>query len=593
MGALVCLLGLRNTLGFPAFAQQSGAEVLESSPKPLTVALLKSDYTPGYPEAKWRYEQIIPRWQALLSEIGIEYELITDTQLEKGMLEEFTVLILPAALCLSEQERSSIRGFLNEGKGVVASSTVGARSQNGEWVGWGLLEELTDSKVADYLGKKPGVWITFVGDSPLSMGLGPGFRMQFHVGQQIGISRASRDAYWSDWGRYPRRITKESHSDVAVIHGSYGKGRTVWFGFTVTEAIEDSLDQMALKRFLLNAILWTGRIPMSQAWYWPGSHQGAAIFVQDVEHQFENGENAAETLREEGVPGTFFCVSDLAIDNQALVTTFAEIGEVGSHSDDHQVFKGQPFDLQLRRMKKSISDLERMTDVQVKGLHPPQELWDEKSSKAWATVGGEYIYGNPSFRQLLPELVTIEKSPSKGLNRIDTLVVIPRTVRDDYDFLIKQGLTDKEEILRLHKLDFEKIWDVNGLYTFSYHSHLLASPDNVGILASLVKYAKMHDLWFTTAEEVCRWWKMRKRVFVETHMVSDDCILLSTRNLNSESIAHLSVVVYLPRTPKTVEISSDSSDVPSPRRHLEESKLVVEIETLKPNSIQTYTIKLR
>ncbi|MCH7761938.1 polysaccharide deacetylase family protein [candidate division TA06 bacterium] len=572
----------------------SGPKIPEPLPTRLNVALLKSDYTSNFFKEKRHYEQILSKWKTFLSDMEIEHQDITDSDLERGELGEFTVLILPVALCLSDGERSAIRDFLSEGKGVVASWAIGSRSQEGEWVGWGFLEEYTGSKFADYLEKKAAVWVTFIGNSPLSVGVDPGFRMELYRGQEMGIIRTSRDAYWSDWSLNPQTITEEPNSDVAVAHGNYHEGRMVWFGFNVTEVIEDSVDQMVLKRFLLNAIHWTGRIPMSEVWYWPGSYQGAAVFAQDVEHQFENSANAAKILEKEGIPGTFFCISDLAIHNPDLVKTFAEIGEVGSHSDDSQVFKGQPFNLQLKRMKKTVADLKKIIGVKVKGIRPPQELFDEGTLKAWATVGGEYLFANPNFKKAVPELVTLEGNLLKTLlGKKVSLVIIPRVVIDDYDVFVTKSLTNKEEILRLYQMDFEKIYNLNGLYMFSYHSQHLSSPEHVEILASMVKYTKTYNLWFATAHEVSRWWKSRSKISTEIYKISDNRLILSVKNLNSGSIANLSVVVYLPRSPKTLEIKSDFSHIPSPDHHLEESKLVVSIETLNPNSIQTYTIILQ
>ena len=593
MGVLVCFLGLQAALAPTTSAEPANAEVPESSPPQVSASLLKSDYTFNYFEEKWRYEQSISKWQEVLSEMGVEHKLITDPELERGELEEFAILILPVALCLSEEERRAIRGFLSQGKGVMASSAIGTRSQDGEWAGWGFLRELTNSKTADCLVEDSPFRVAFLGNSPLSVGLRPGFRMDLWSQQKVAVTRAGKDAYWSDWGLRPQRTTEESDSDVAVAQGNYGKGRTVWFGFNVGEVAQDSVNQKALRRFLLNAIQWTGRVPISQAWYWPGNHQGAAIFTQDVEHLFQNAANAVKILREEGVPGTFFCVSDLAVDHQELVKTFAEIGEVGSHSDNHQVFKGQPFDLQLRRLKKSVTDLKEISGVEVKGLRPPEELLDERTLKAWATLGGEYIFGQPNYEPLVvPELLTVREDPSEGLSRKEPLVIIRRVVADDYAALVRDSLTDNEEILRLHKSDLDWIYDLSGLYVFAYHSNLYCLPDRVDILLRMVKYAKTLDLWFATAGDVSRWWRLREKVSTGIHSISQDRLLLSVENLSSESVTNLSVIVYLRRTPKTAEIRSNSSDIPSPNHWLEESKLVVHIESLQPNSVQTYTIKL-
>ncbi len=595
IGALVCFLSSPPIFGPSAFCEPAGIEDSGSSPSRLNAAVLQSNYTLDRFKEKWRYEESVSKWQTVLSEMEITHASITDFELETGGLDEFTVLILPVAICLSEGERSAIRRFLSTGKGVVATRDVGARSESGESLGWGFLKELTGSKAADRLAEDSTFWVAFSGNSPLTTGLRPGFRMDIWSEDRMAVAVAPRDAYWSDWSLNPRRAARESDSNAAVAHRIWGEGRIAWFGFNVAEVDQDSLNQKALKRLMLNAVKWTGRIPMAQVWYWPNSHQAAAVFTQDVEYLFHNAASSVRVLRQEEIPGTFFCVSDLAVENQALVKAFTEVGEVGTHSDDHTQFKGQPFDLQLRRLKKSVADLKEMSGVEVKGLRPPYELYDEATLKAWAIVGGDYIFGEVGDYEpvVVPELATIEGNPSEGLSREDSLVIIRRNVRDDHMALVIDSLTDNEEILRLHKLDLDWIYSLSGLYMFPYHSNLYCLPERVEILAGMAKYAKSLDLWLATAGDVSRWWKTRGKISAEIHSISNSRLLLSVENRNSEPVADLSVNVYLPSPPRTVEMKSGFPHIPPPQHKLEQSKLVVYPDTLEPHSMQTYTITLQ
>ncbi len=594
ISVLLCLLALQSACEQPIYAEPAQTDTLESSPAGLRAGLLNSDYTLNYLSEKWRYEESLSRWRAVLSEARIEHTVISDSQLEAEGLEEFTVLILPAALCLSKEEKSAVMRFLKDGRGVVTTGAVGALSEKGEVLGWELLNGLTDSQGADYLPQDSTFWVALVGDSPLSIGLRPGFRIDLWSKERVAITRASKDAYWSDWSLNPKRVTEEFDSDVALARGTHSGGRTVWFGFNVGEVANDSLNRRALVALMLNSVKWAGRIPLALPWYWPSGHQGAAVFSQDVEYLFHNALNSVRVLREEGVPGTFFCVSDLALESPALVRSFAEIGEVGSHSDDHGQFKGQPFALQLSRLQKSVTDLKDIAGVRVRGLRPPYELYDQATLKAMAIVGGEYVFGEAGDYEpvIVPQLVIVEKDPSLGLPEEKSLVIIRRIVTDDHMALVVDSLTDNEEILRRHRSDLDWIYGLSGLYMFPYHSNLYCLPERVEVLARMVRYAKTLDLWLATALDVSRWWRLREKVSTKIRSISGDRLLLSVQNDNSEPVTNLSVAVYLPRQPKAVQVKSGFPDVSPPAYDLEQSKLVIHPVTVKPNSIQTYTITL-
>jgi peptidoglycan/xylan/chitin deacetylase (PgdA/CDA1 family) len=581
------------TLLFP-LVRDASPESSESSPAALRAAILKSDYTHNHFEEKWRYADAIERWQSALSAKGILHELITDKQLEEGALQDFDVLVLPVAFCLSDEERNSILAFLDDAGGVVASAAVGTRDKDGTEIGWDFVEHLTSSRVAGYLGQREGIWVAFSGNTPLSIGIDPGFRLELYSWQQLAIVKATRDGYWSDWSILPQKITEDPYSDVAISHGTRSNGRVVWFGFNTTEVIDDPRNQDALRAFLGNAVRWAGRSPMSRIWYWPNNHLAAAVFTQDVEYLFHHAWCSANILKNEGIPGTWFCVSELALKNRKLVQAFAEGGEVASHSDDHRVFEGQPPDTQYNRLEKSITDLKSICpDVEVRGFRPPEERYDEATASAWAALGGDYIFGQPNFVQVAPETLTVEFDLPDNPAQRKTLVVIPRVVRDDHNALTAEALTDNTEILKRYITDLDRIYKLNGLYMFAYHSNLLCLPERSEVLEGMAKYAKTLDLWFATCGQVADWWARWVNVTTEIKWSSYRSLSLKAVNSNPEPVADISITVYLPGAPDGVEIQVDSPEAQSPDYFLEKSKLVVFADTLDPSSTQTYTITLQ
>jgi peptidoglycan/xylan/chitin deacetylase (PgdA/CDA1 family) len=558
----------------------------------LNVGLLKSGYTARYFVEKWQYEQVIYKWLTFLAESGIKHRLVTDAELERGEIDEFTVLVIPTALCLSPGERDAIGEFLSKGRGVVASWGAGVRSHDGDWSGWDFLEGLTGSEFGGYIRGRPAAWVALSGGSPLSVGLGPGFRLELVGGWKIALEGRFGDGFWSDFNLNPWQSEGGTGALAVLTYAPPGRGRTAWLSFNVAEVISNPANQTGLKKLLLNAVNWVGRIPISDVWHWPDYHKAAAVFSQDVEYLFENAAGSVEVLKEEGVSGTFFCVSDLAMDNAELVRAFAEIGEVGTHSDDHRQFEGQPFDVQYKRLKKSADALNEMSGAEIKGMRPPYELCDEATLKAWAVLGGEYVFGQPEYNpRMMPELYTVPRDPSLGLDEDKTLVLLPRAVRDDHTTLVVEAHGDNDTIFEEHRLDMERVYGLGGLCMFGYHSNLVCLPERVEVLSRMVRYAKSLDLWLTTAKDVARWWKSKADVSVDLAQGKDGTIVLSVRNAGTETIDDVSIVVYLPGATGEVKITSNSSEIGSPRHTVEGQRLAVHLGALAGETMESYTVE--
>jgi peptidoglycan/xylan/chitin deacetylase (PgdA/CDA1 family) len=564
--------------------------------EPLTAAILRSDYTYGHigQQENWRVEDAVSRWQKALSKSNISHQLITDSQLEAGDLSGINVLILPIAICLSEDEKNSIRSFLDDAGGIVSTGPLGTRDEKGNPAGWDFLEEMTSSLVADSLGRREGLWAVLTGNSPLTIGIAPGFRMELYSWRQLALIKGTRDAYWSDWSMEPQKITEDPYSDVAIIHGPKGNGRTVWFGFNTTELIDEPENEEALQKLLINSAMWAGRAPMARIWYWPDNHLATAVFTQDVEDQFANAQRSVDVLRREGIPGTFFCVTDLAVNHPALVKSFAEIGEVGSHTDDHRVCQGQPYELQHERLGKSVEALKHMCDGYcVRSFRPPEELMDESTFKAWADLGGRYIFGEAGLGQQAPGVFNVAlNSPESNVREIP-MVVIPRLVKDDYSTMITEALDKNEDILAAHIKDLNRVYKLSGLYMFAYHSQYYCLPERIEVLSSMAKYAKTLDLWFATVGQVSDWWLKRSKISTEIDWATYRSLTLKVGNSNPEPVSNASVKVYLPGAPDGVEIVSDSPENPSPDYFLEKDRLILFPHALEPNSTRTYTITLQ
>jgi hypothetical protein len=137
----------------------------------------------------------------------------------------------------------------------------------------------------------------------------------------------------------------------------------------------------------------------------------------------------------------------------------------------------------------------------VRGLRPPAERFNLETLRAWAEVGGDYVFAANNARAAAPEVVPLGR---------DTLVLLARVVADDYQVLERSGVRDRGVMAKDVLRDLDEVIAEHGLYMFSYHSHMFARPELRPVLRSLAEALESTPgLWVAPAGEVASWWRAR------------------------------------------------------------------------------------
>jgi peptidoglycan/xylan/chitin deacetylase (PgdA/CDA1 family) len=255
-------------------------------------------------------------------------------------------------------------------------------------------------------------------------------------------------------------------------------------------------------------VAWTGELSTASIESWPDGFTGAAIIAQDVEGGFGNAAHALDSLCDVGIRSTYFVTSQIALRNRSLTRRLASAGEIGTHSENHQLLGGVPFARQLERLQATQRDLNGLLDMPVRGLRPPEEQFDEATMAAWLDAGGTYMLGANDSRCAAPELLAVERHGKR-----DTLLLIPRVFADDIAASDVAGGRPPSALRAELRDGFVRARVVGGLYVLSYHSHLLARPEYVPTLASLAReIAADRSIWLTTASDVAEWWLGRANI---------------------------------------------------------------------------------
>jgi hypothetical protein len=372
----------------------------------------------------------------------------------------------------------------------------------------------------------------------------------------------ARDIFYSDFTLGADPVRGAPFLDAAVARSEYRGARVVYFGFELRDVSSDAWHRQVVRVLTRNAAAWVAGEAIATVSAWPAGHRSAAVIAQDVEASFANARHALDSLQALGVRSTFFVTSNLARDHRRLTRAMLAAGEVATHSENHSLLGGSPFERQLERLEVTRRDLGDLLDQDIRGLRPPEEQFDVETMRAWLAAGGAYLLGANDTRCAAPELLRF---------RGDTLVLLPRAFADDFAAAGPEYRRSPQVVTGIMRADMRRAREVNGLYVLSYHSQLLARPEYVGVVAELARdLVADSSVWLATANDVADWW--RRRSLLETQVVAarDHYIDVTVRNRGDRPLENAVVQVSIPpgrdvRPAANVSVSDGLAHVRMPR----------------------------
>jgi peptidoglycan/xylan/chitin deacetylase (PgdA/CDA1 family) len=451
------------------------------------------------------YEGALEAWRSLARGVGgVVREAGTAAQLRDADADD--VLVLVEAPCLSGDELAAVRAHLRAGGGVVANWAVGARDEECEWLGWDNVAELTGAEDVRELPSRDALFLTVPGGVPLSVGLDAGSRIELRPDPSLALRVSGPRVYWSDWALNPAPDEDGAGADVAAvaIRRETG-GRIAWFGLRHDQAVT-ATDGLRLQRLFENGILWAAGAARATPAAWPGAQRAALVFTLDVEDEYRNATAMADLLRERGVSGSFFVVSQLVSSDAALASALTRAGEVGSQTSDHAPVAGLTAQDQRFRLRRAWTEVEEWTGVAPSGLHPPEETFDTLTLEAWQLAGGGYIVATNEARSASPEVHTTPGG---------SVVLLPRILRDDYNLIVQERVMRSASLERAFLSDIHKMHAIGGLAIVAGHTQIMRPGARLAAVGAVADSARAQgDWWIARADEVADWWLARARTRV-------------------------------------------------------------------------------
>jgi len=521
----------------------------------IRVALLESRYTDSYfASVGGNYGRLLHLWKALLDQERISYQVIGDREIERGsVLASYDVVILPAAVALSDTEVQRLKDFVHSGKGLVADWATATRGADGNWRGWQFLQEVAGIEFMEMAPRDPNKSLLSVvrGDSPLGRGLPIGYRLENFSYNEIILARSrDPDAYWS-YEQTPVFRPPNPLPLAGITRWIYGKGRTVWFGFSVDSIRNRAEDREVLGKMIANAITWAAHRPMALIAPWPRGAPMAAVFALDSEEQFPNATRVVDLFARANIQGTFFMLSEFAERYPQVVEMAKKTGEIAIHGDTHTPFAGQSLEVQYQRLSKAEESLGKLSGERILSFHPPEERYDENTIAAMARANLQILFTRLKDRSS-PKIISVGNPPRP-------LVIVPQPYLDDHWALEGMKLTPPQA-LEQFKADLDRATLDAGLYTLSFHTTPpfgLAQENLTSILDEMIRYAKAKGAWITRIDTLAQWWLAREQVNVKATHASDFRTILSITNSGSKTIPALRVDFFPPRMAPTIQVKAE------------------------------------
>ena len=287
--------------------------------------------------------------------------------------------------------------------------------------------------------------------------------------------------------------------------------------YKLKELVKDYVANSCLERY--------GFVPMVNRWPYP--YKAAMVITHDVDKELKDEFlKIIEIERKYNRRSTwnFIAKGPYKLNPEVLKKLISEGFEVGCHGLYHdRLFNSVSREERKMRVAESKKIIESVAGKEVLGFRTPildrtSDLWDLLEDK-------EYLYDSsyPDVDHLttsrygmgvstnMPYNVIIERD---GTFEESMIIELPVSAPQDVDVLIDRELSEGEA-LEVYKKKGNEIISRGGVIIYIFHPHILRNEKRFRMYDSLLEYfSRREDLWITTAEEVAKWWNLRRGIRV-------------------------------------------------------------------------------
>ncbi len=518
---------------------------------PLRVALVQSEYTAAsFGDNRDNYYNLIRIWERLLSHEGFGYHTLSDIPTGPDV-DNYNLLVLPAATCLSSAQRDAVKSFLRAGKGLVMTWASGTRNEYGEWERFSLLQEIGGMDVVGPppVSERDISTAMLSGGYPITADLYPGFRLSITRFDQpiscfVREERTNVDGVWSDVND-PSFELHSVRDRAAVTHGEYLGGRFVWLGFTVGSSRAVPLQQDAFFRLVRNSMIWAGHQVLAFKPVWPGKHNCVVSVTQNIYGPEDVDLRLLALFRKHRVPVTSFIRPDTMTESRDLIERLASVGEIGLLGNPGSDYRAMSLSDQQHHFTSARRAIKRLCGENPVGFRPVEgQQVSEHTLDALIRSGYTYI-STPDCDRMVP-MATRSYRKVALVTRPTLLWTVPEMPK-----LRGSGMGEENTMLA----HFSQINALNGYYCLSFRP----SQVEVGFsdrLDVLLERVKRENVLLESVHGVTKEWRGWDQVKMTTRLLSPNRTSLKISNTGRENVKNISMHIEMPRIVSDLDIES-------------------------------------
>ncbi|MEI7812003.1 MAG: hypothetical protein WCJ01_06195 [Ignavibacteria bacterium] len=603
--SLIYLFILRNVYGDYNFSEilptKKNLEVFWGH-KEYKVAILYSKYTENLLSlnsvnqgSTWLNDNI-NTWKTFLRIAKIDFEIISDQDIEKGKHYKYKLLILPGSKSLSNNEVSELMKYIERGGSVFATSGISTFSDDAKWRGWDFFSEVFGLKFSKEMTPDELTRIhTIRGGLPVTAGIPTGYPLKIAtwdrpIACEVLEPRTVQASFWYNFRSEAGLVREEIQKSAGIAYGRYGKGRFIWFGFELSSVIGKQEDFLYFDRLFRNSINWLTYAPTGFIKDWPGTYEAAAVITPTLNESINNIHNLLPILKSENVPATFLVDPAIVEDSKSLVENLNYYGEIASIVDmgyltsvNDTVNKLLDYNSQLVHFNQARKSFSNVPKIQNRGVAPLYGLYDENSIQALVAAGYDYVFTDSLTDRSVPKTII------RGEKRI---VSFTKTARDDYEIVRDYGLTNREFQLYTYEEDVDRLIFEHGLYVLKLHTDYQCQPQYVDVVRDLIRYMKSKKIWIASASEIKNWWLLRSNVEIITESRSSRRIVVEVSNPGKKTVEDIVVQINLNKEIKNIHVSSDIFGTKVPQYNFDSKNqiLIINIKRVEEGGSFSYFV---
>ena len=596
---LVFLLIVKNVYGNYEFSEiLPTKENLEKFTYAEKAGILYSVYTENMlDDGDTWIQDNLDTWTTFMKNINMQYDIISDQDIELGKHYKYELLVLAGAKAISDKEIIEIKKYLDQGGSVFTTGGVATFSDEAKWRGWNFFTETFGMKFTKELTPEDAYSKvhTLRGNLPLTAGIPTGYSLRIAtwdrpIYAEILEPRTMQVSYWFDYRTDQGLVREEIQKSAGISYGTYGKGRFVWYGFELNSVIGSQEVYINFEKLFKNSVNWLTYQPTSFVKDWPAPYDGAAIFIPTISENVSNVSNIKGLINNYNYPATVFVDLNTAIKNPGTIKSVAKYAEIGAIVDigylesmfdtENKLFdkKEQSFNINF-----VIDTLQKISNSNINGIMPYYGFYDENTLSVMAESNLRYLVTDSLTDRSVPNLVVMDEKP---------VMIITRTARDDNKIIKQYGLTDLEFQRYTYFEDVDRLLFEGGLYVLKVHTDYQLQPQYVGVINDIVKYIRSKNIWFTSIDELLNWWQRKGGLEIRYETRSKRRISVEVSNHKDDKTDDFVVQVNFNKSVNNVEISSDMIHTPIPEFEFDESTNVIYlyIEDLEPGETRIFLV---